>query len=964
MVMRLLASTSISPKQVVFVIAALFFLLGSLSFGSYGVEDKMLTGRKGPLAIVPKEYREMFLEQRNLIGAGSAALFVLAVTGWGASEYLARAWQKQRNIELTKNAVLLRLAPRVDEKSKWETAADLWAAIHSTMARPGWQIWLGAGLHLSFEMVQQAGERISFFLWVPRPVAETLVRQLRATYSGLEIETMIKSGPEGGPTNEINDYLDKVSEQGQWLWADLGTARDPWRPLRSDFAGDPLPSLLSTLEGIAAGNEVAAVHFILRPASSGWQQGGQAFASKLRGDRVPQGQPRPKLTTQDRELIKRIEEKGRARGYDLCLRVIVAGQGDVGGNLDRLVRVFDQFSDDNSLVTRQTGDQKDIYRVKGRYFPAGWGKSVVSERELAAMAHIPNQDITGVAIARARARIEKPSPVSFIPPDEKRIVIGRFVDVPSFSGQIEEIPYPVEPLRRMLKLSTGNGNGASEAPPETDRPVGIKLIDARRHFHVVGPTGVGKSTMLLRMIWQYLADFPEAAVWLQEPHQDLTHKVVKRVPLWREKDVVWLDVMDPYRVIGINPLQVPQNAEMGAVIADVMGVMRKAMGANWDTAVQMQEILENALMAILNGQPRPTMVHLFKLLTDVDYRYDMTGQINDPVSGPYWQSLEQKKEKELDAIFSVPRRRINAFIRNAIVRRIVAQPLSTVNFRQAIDSGKVILVQLDGRMGSTNRTFIGSMMMYKLFGSIMSRMDIEEKDRRQVAICVDEFQTFVGQSGQEFADILEQARKMGASLTLAHQHLGQLAGGSGDLVNSVANNTGTKIVFRAEAADAPQFLKWLPELKAIEDLTTLANYRCYVRPMVNGSPQPVCTLYTYADPPVPDPEEELKNERRGEPDPLPPHPGASALKLLARVQGAASDEDRKAILRPLTEADWESYRLARLYDDAVRRNDLIEHPEQIPNKLERVRQLVRLGYGTPHYETDALIDNILGTTES
>ncbi|WP_348246451.1 hypothetical protein, partial [Salmonella enterica] len=75
--------------------------------------------------------------------------------------------------------------------------------------------------HLSFEMVQQAGERISFFLWVPRPVAETLVRQLRATYSGLEIETMIKSGPEGGPTNEINDYLDKVSEQGQWLWADL-----------------------------------------------------------------------------------------------------------------------------------------------------------------------------------------------------------------------------------------------------------------------------------------------------------------------------------------------------------------------------------------------------------------------------------------------------------------------------------------------------------------------------------------------------------------------------------------------------------------------------------------------------------------------------------------------------------------------------------------------------------------------
>ena len=35
-------------------------------------------------------------------------------------------------------------------------------------------------------------------------------------------------------------------------------------------------------------------------------------------------------------------------------------------------------------------------------------------------------------------------------------------------------------------------------------------------------------------------------------------------------------------------------------------------------------------------------------------------------------------------------------------------------------------------------------------------------------------------------------------------------------------------------------------------------------------------------------------------------------------------------------------------------------PEQIPDKMQRVRALVRLGYGTPHYETEALTENILG----
>jgi hypothetical protein len=154
-------------------------------------------------------------------------------------------------------------------------------------------------------------------------------------------------------------------------------------------------------------------------------------------------------------------------------------------------------------------------------------------------------------------------------------------------------------------------------------------------------------------------------------------------------------------------------------------------------------------------------------------------------------------------------------------------------------------------------------------------------------------------------------------------------------------------------------LKWLPELKAIEDLTTLANYRCYVRPMVGGSPQPVCTLYTYADPPIPDPEAELRRSRRGEPEPLPPHPGNTALVELKRVQALASDEERRVALRALPEGDWPAYLAARRYDDAVRRNELIEHPEKLPDKLARVRELVRLGYGTPHYETEALVDAIL-----
>jgi hypothetical protein len=305
---------SMNPKQIIALVIAALILTAALSLGSYALPEKSLTTRRGIVAIIPRPAREGFVVYRPLVGPAAVGGAILVATGWAAAEGLARAWQKRRNEELAANAVLLRLSPRVDELSKWEAAADLWRAVHSTLARSGRETWLGSGWHLSLELVQPAGERLAFYLWVPRPVAETLLRQFRATYAGLEIEAMVNTGEDGGPIDEIDDYLDSTGqlqiphpESLAWQWADLGLAGESWRPLRTEFSGDPLASLLSALEGLNPGNVLAAVQFVLRPAAEGWQQGSQVFARKARGDEVKPGKPKPRLGHQERDQIKRIE---------------------------------------------------------------------------------------------------------------------------------------------------------------------------------------------------------------------------------------------------------------------------------------------------------------------------------------------------------------------------------------------------------------------------------------------------------------------------------------------------------------------------------------------------------------------------------------------------------------------------------------------------------------------------------
>ena len=69
---------------------------------------------------------------------------------------------------------------------------------------------------------------------------------------------------------------------------------------------------------------------------------------------------------------------------------------------------------------------------------------------------------------------------------------------------------------------------------------------------LVGPTGVGKSTLLLNLITQDMA--AGRAVVVIEPKSDLIADVLERVPANRVDDVVLLDPTDTKRPVGLNPL--------------------------------------------------------------------------------------------------------------------------------------------------------------------------------------------------------------------------------------------------------------------------------------------------------------------------------------------------------------------------------------------------------------------------
>ena len=133
------------------------------------------------------------------------------------------------------------------------------------------------------------------------------------------------------------------------------------------------------------------------------------------------------------------------------------------------------------------------------------------------------------------------------------------------------------------------------------------------------------------------------------------------------------------------------------------------------------------------------------------------------------------------------------------MRNIIGQKKSSFDFREAMDSGKIIIVNLSkGQVGENDARMLGVLFTTKVYLAALSRADMALPDLAAAPSCnfyVDEFQSFANSS---FADILSEARKYKLNLVLAHQYIGQIdsdeTGDRSPIRDAVFGNVGTYFV--------------------------------------------------------------------------------------------------------------------------------------------------------------------------
>jgi hypothetical protein len=357
---------------------------------------------------------------------------------------------------------------------------------------------------------------------------------------------------------------------------------------------------------------------------------------------------------------------------------------------------------------------------------------------------------------------------------------------------------------------------------------GIKRFDRRRHLYVLGKSGSGKSCLLQLLIKDDIEKGRGCAVL--DPHGDLVDEILRLIPQHRVNDVVLFDPSNKDFAPSFNPMA-PVRPELKLRVAmSFLDSFKRVFGADWSE--RMDHVLRYAVLGLLSA-PGSNLVSLRRMLADEKFRGDIVRQARDESVKRFWlrEFVARRKEFE-EGPMSRLLNRLDELLATDTVRHILGQDTNLFDFRDLMDSQKIVLMKVSkGVLGSENATLLGSMLVWKIYEAAMSRADIAAEDRQDFSLYVDEFQNFATES---FGEILSEARKYNLSLTFANQFLSQLPG---SIRKTIFGNVANLLSFRVGADDASAVSAEFAPAFGDSDLVNLPIRSFYLRMSIDGQVQ-------------------------------------------------------------------------------------------------------------------------------
>ncbi len=722
-------------------------------------------------------------------------------------------------VEILEINILRSVDGDVDTQGSSLAAENLFASLHGLLREDS-----SLQEHFSFEIVANKENGLRFFVAVPEALVKYVEGQIYAQYPDSQIKL-------------VEDYAQHLDfENASFEVATLTLAKEHYFPIKSykDLEVDPLSSITSVMSQVS-NDEQMMVQYLVKPIGDTWQDVGHNYVNAVRagteltknpnmfgnllkivGNEMVQlasgvatgmfhysefTETRPgdikkeiiKLTAVQELQIESIEHKLSKMGFEVELRIVSAAPTieRAMSRLRLLLAPYQQLSSAsiNAFKPKISANTSSyIQKFKNRIFEPE-NAFIFNTEELATVYHLPSSSIETPNISWVYSR--KSEPPSGLP-TKNCVFIGETV----FRSE-----------RTRFGLAEGD--------------------DRLRHMYVIGKSGTGKSTLFESMLSQDIKN--GHGVGILDPHGETIDKVLERIPDERIEDVIYFDPADIERPVGLNLMQIDDPSQKNLLASGLVSAFRKQFDFSWGP--RLEYLLNYAVLTLLEV-PGTTLLGITRLLEDSNYQNFILYHVKDPVVKRFWEEeFKQMKgnQKLVTEAIAPIQNKVNRFLASSTMRNILGQKKSTIDIWNAMNSGKILLMNLSkGKIGADNANLLGALLVSRIQFYALQRANIPYEQRRPFYLYVDEFQNFATGS---FEEILSESRKYKLGLYLTHQFTAQLPE---ELLKAVYGNVGTIASFSLGAPDAKALSSEFAPYFTAEDIISLARFEMYIKLMVNG----------------------------------------------------------------------------------------------------------------------------------
>lgn len=756
-------------------------------------------------------------------------IFVLALFGAVAYFMVRGTMREAKNYErgLKMVPILIHLPPASDDiesggRDKRDiteevlSQAQVMYNIISSTATKGFKTRIYGQRHISFEIIARDG-LVYYYAVVPTVLTDVIRQAIAAAYPSARLQEVSEhnvfsqvgkiSGTIGGEFTLKKEYVYPIATY-------LESKRDASRALLNAI------SAATREDGIG-------VQVLMRPAQEGWSKTSIFKAEQITKDKGKKngfmggsGVIAPKdimealwkppeqheIKPEDRQLnaveqatVEAIQEKTRYPGFEVLIRVVVSSNtsGRAQVLMQNIVSAFALF-DSPSFNGFKFTPSKDIEELTTafifRFFPPEVAGNILNTVELATLFHLPDQN--SIPTSQVQRQMSK------------------------------QVDGPTQVMDKGLLLGYNEFRGVK-------KPIRLSDQDRRRHIHIIGQTGVGKSVLQENLAFQDMMDGRGFA--FVDPHGDSVEALLSKVPKERVEDVVYFNPSDMDNPIGLNMFEFDHPDQKDFLVQEAISMLYGLYdpGHTGIVGPRLEHIFRNCALLLMSDPAGGTFIDIPKLLIDEQFMKSKLKYVTDQQVLDFWtkEFPASQRSSEAGEVISWVVSKFGPFISNDAMRNIIGQTKSGFNFPDIMNNNKILLVNLSkGKMGELNSKLLGIIFVMKFQAAAMARANMPEEERKDFTLYVDEFQNFATDS---FTTILSEARKYRLSLTLGNQFMTQL---KEELREAIIGNVGTTITGRIGITDAEIMVKRYTPVFDAEDLTKLPNHESVCVAQIQGVP--------------------------------------------------------------------------------------------------------------------------------